>query len=278
MSFRHYLFLVLIVLLASVGAACGQPDPLRTSQSETDPRTASAPAAREATGAPAAREATATPAPLGPKLDGFDFQVGEGTFWEYEWEYKSGRFCLGCRGGPTIDSGTFRVTLGAPKEIEGITAYEVQVSGKYRRNSIDTGSGYGPRWSYLAVDDNLILVSDDGVSFTVLFDGQEGRWPGSGFFTTIFKAEHLYEGKIVGEDVVVRVSMQKDGGGCVYYRSVGQVCSSGESFDYKATEMYRQGIGPVGYSYKYSFSSGTGSNSFSLSTTESVSLVQSSLP
>ena len=278
MSFRHYLLFVSIVLLASVGAACGQSDPLKTAQSETDPRTSSAPAAREATGVTAAREATATLAPLGPKLPGFDFEVGEGTFWEYEWNYASGTSCLGCRGGPTTDSGTFRVTLGAPKEIEGITAYEVQVSGKYRRSKIDTGSGYSPRWSYLAVDDNLILVSDDGVSFTVLFDGQEGRWPGSGFFTTVFKPEHLYEGKIVGEDVVVRLSVEKGDSGCVYYRSVGQVCSSGESFDYKATETYRHGIGPVGYSYKYSFSSGTGSNSFSLSTTESVSLVQSSLP
>ena len=128
------------------------------------------------------------------------------------------------------------------------------------------------------MDDNLILVSEDGLSFTVLFDGQQGKWPGSGFFTTRFKPEDLYEGQLQGGDVVVSASVRSGSGGCVYYRSVGQVCPSGESFDYTAKETYRRGIGPVAYSYKYSYSSGSGSTSMSLSTTASVSLVQTSLP
>ena len=256
---RHYLFLVLVVLLALVGAACVQSEPVGTSQSETDSRT---------TSAPAAREPTAVPATPGPKLPGFDFQVGEGTFWEYEWESQSGTFCRDCRGGPTINSGTFRVTLGPPKEIEGITAYEIQVMGE--------SGGFAPRWSYLAVADNLILVSNDGFSFIVLFDGQEGKWPGSGFFTTNFKSKDLYEGTLAGRNVVVSASSRS--GGCVYYRSVGKVCPGGEAIDFTATETYRQGVGPVAYSYRYSYSTGTGSTYLSLSKTQTVSLVGSSLP
>lgn len=128
----------------------------------------------------------------------------------------------------------------------------------------------------MAVDDNLILVSEDGVSLTVLFDGQEGRWPGIGFFTTRFKAEYLYEGQAQGSDVVVQASTQGGEGGCVFYRSVGRVCSSGERFDYTAAEAYRRGAGPVAYSYRYSYSTGSGFLSMSLSTEESVSLVRSS--
>jgi hypothetical protein len=277
MSLKPYLILTLVILLAALGVACGSSTPAGTSQDGASSPTASAADATETTGAPVTKEPTATSEPLGPVFAGFDFPVQEGTYWEYEWEYEKGTFCLSCRSGPSVDSGVFRVTLGQPKEIEGLIAYEVQVTGKYRRDDIELGSGYGPRWSYLAVDDNLIFVSEDGDSLTVLFDGQEGRWPGSGFFTTRFETEHLYEGQAQGSDVVVQASTQGGEGGCVFYRSVGRVCSSGEDFDYTATETYRQGVGPVAYSYRYSFSSGSGSNSFSLSTTESVSLVRSSL-
>jgi hypothetical protein len=270
---KPYLILALVILLVAFGSACGSSTSSGTSQSGTSSPTASAADATETTRAPVTKEATATSEPLGPVFTGFDFPVQEGTCWEYE----KGTFCRSCRSGPSVDSGVFRVTLGQPKEIEGLTAYEVQVTGKYRREGIEVGSGYGPRWSYRAVDDNLILVSEDGVSLTVLFDGQEGRWPGIRFFTIRFEAEDLYEGQAQGSEVVVSASTRGGEGGCVSYRSVGRVCSSGEKFDYTATETYRQGVGPVAYSYRYSYSTGSGSSSLSLSTQESVSLVRSSL-
>jgi hypothetical protein len=172
---KRYILLTLAFLLAAFGSACGSSSPDGTSQVGTSSPAASASAATETTGAPVTREATATTEPLGPVFAGFDFSVQEGTYWEYEWEYEKGTFCLTCRSGPSVDSGVFRVTLGQPKEIEGLTAYAIQVTGKYRRDGFELGSGYGPRWSHLAVDDNLIFVSEEGVSLTVLFDGQEGR-------------------------------------------------------------------------------------------------------
>ena len=127
----------------------------------------------------------------------------------------------------------------------------------------------------MAVTDNRILVSKDGVNLITLLDGQEGEWPGSGFFTTRFKANDLYEGKPAGQEVVVSASSRT--GGCRYYRSIGQVCPGGTSTDYTETETYRQGIGPVAYAYRYSFSTGSGMTSFSSSTSEKVELVASSL-
>lgn len=127
----------------------------------------------------------------------------------------------------------------------------------------------------MALEDSRILVSENGVSLVVLFDGQEGEWPGSGFFTTRFKAKDLYEGKVSGRDVVVSASSRQ--GGCKYYRTVGQVCPGGTSTDSTEREVYRPGIGPVEYSFRFSFSTGSGSTSFSSSTSEKVELVASSL-
>ena len=215
-----------------------------------------------------------TPASLA-KFAGFDFQLREGVFWEYKWEYKSSTFCRDCRGGPTTGSGTFRVTLGLPKVIEGVTAYEVHLVGKHRLEGSSTDRSFAPRWRYMAQEDSRILVSEDGVTLVVLFDGQEGEWPGSGFFTTRFKAKDLYERKVSGRDVVVSASSRT--GGCRYFRSVGQVCPGGTSTDYTEREVYSPGIGPVEYSFRYSSSSGSGTTSFSSSTSEKVELVASSL-
>ena len=286
---RSFIF-GLLALITAIGVACSQIGPDGASTERPTPsaglkgdtatlRETSTPA--ESAGASiksATVSATPGPSPTAVtqvKFPGFDFQLSPGTFWDYRWEYRSSSFCRDCRGGPTIDSGTFRVTLGPPRVIQGVTAYEMQLAGKHTLESSSTDRSFGPRWRYMGLADNRILVSKDGATLVVLFDGQEGEWPGSGFFTTRFKSTKLFDGKASGQDVVVSASSRK--GGCKYYRSIGKVCPGGTATDYTETEVYRPGIGPVGYSFRYSYKSGSGTTSFSSNTSEKVELLASSL-
>lgn len=124
MGARLLIVLALIALLtaAASAAACGSLE-----------RTEGSPEGSTTFSAVETPVVIKTPTPVVPatKLPGFDFQVGEGTFWEYQWDYSSSSFCRDCRGGPATGSGTFRLTLGPAKVIEGVPAYEIQLSGKH---------------------------------------------------------------------------------------------------------------------------------------------------
>ena len=227
-----------------------------------------------------------------PRFLGFDFRLNEGAFWEYRWETKSSYFAA--RGSSSdSDSGAFRVTLGAPKEIHGVTAYEVNVSGKHQVT--DEDRSFAPRWRYIAVANDQMLISGDGETLVVLFDARAGEWPGSGFFTTRMKPETLYEardGRIpqpvsdwpgVQEGSALSVSHSADKSKCQTYRvtvksggPLGTICGD-DSLSYSEREMYLAGIGPVAYSYSFSMSRGSGMNSWSSSASEHLALVASSL-
>ena len=253
MSVSRFFIFCLISLAIIVNVACqaeytetfqevSTPSPASATDGGTDQVTSDATESAVTSAKTASPNKASSPSPTPAslvKFAGFDYQLHEGTFWEYKWEYKSSTFCRDCRGGATTDLGTFRVTLGPPKVIEGVTAYEVQLAGKHKLKGSSTDRSFAPRWQYMALEDSRILVSEDGVSLVVLFDGQEGEWPGSGFFTTRFKAKDLYEGKVSGRNVVVSASSKQ--GGCKYYRSVGQVCPGGGHFD----RLYRaRGVQP----------------------------------
>ena len=180
--------------IALVFIACGA-SPASPAADDLDARppaaASSAPTAPSAAAAddntPAARPKTPK-----PKFAGFDFELSEGTFWEYRWEAKSSFFAA--RGSSSdSDSGTFKVTLGAQKEIDGVVAYEVKVTGKHQVD--DEDRSFAPRWRYIGMADDKILVSVDGRSMVVLFDAGAGEWPDSGFFTTRMKAETLHKAR-----------------------------------------------------------------------------------
>ena len=95
-----------------------------------------------------------------PKFAGFDFELREGAFWEYYWEVQSS-YSAARGSSRDSDSGTFRVTLGPGKEIEGVAAYEVKVTGKHQVD--DKDRSFAPRWRYIGAADGKLLVSRDGV-------------------------------------------------------------------------------------------------------------------
>ena len=303
-------FVVTVVVLLMAVACVESGGSASRGVGEADGQVVSAPDATaedRAPKSPAAARLKAEPvveeAPLEApeaKFDGFDFSLSEGAFWEYRWETKSSYFAARSSSSDR-DNGTFRVTLGRPRDIHGVMAYEVMVSGKHRVD--DEDRSFAPRWRYIAVADDQMLVSKDGERLVVLFDARAGEWPGSGFFTTRMKPETLYEakdGRISGpvsdwpgveKSAVLSVSHSADKSKCKSYRVVvesgvgiyrkgttplGTICGD-DSLSYNEREMYRAGIGPVAYSYSFSMSRGSGTNSWSSSSSENLALVASSL-
>ena len=213
-----------------------------------------------------------------PAFSEFDFTLGEGDFWEYKWDYTKSYWDSFSGGSTSTGSGTFRVTLRSAKEIDGVTAYEVEVSGKSTVSTHD----FAPRWNYLAVANNQILGSEDGATLVVLFDAQEGVWPGSGFFTT-FASDTLFaatEGQINNDYLsgpAITVGQSESESQCEYFPGVGTICGGDYNENLIKREYYGENIGPMGYYSYTSISDMTSSYPWSSSTTINVGLVASSL-
>ena len=176
----------------------------------------------------------------------------------------------------------FRITLGQPKSIQGMTAYELILAG-------DSGSSVPP-WRYIAVEDNKILGSLGGSSLVTLFDGQEGVWAGSGFFDTRFDANELSKarkGTITEREEIASWPGVRVGPAIVVGRANSQseceiiegrrICPRQESHSFAEREWYRAGIGAVGYHFRSSSSYSGGDFFSSHSSEEHVALVASSL-
>jgi len=148
---------------------------------------------------------------------------------------------------------------------------------------------FAPRWRYLAVSDNRILGSS-GSSLTVLFDGQLGKWAGSGYFTDRFNANELIEARtssVSQNDAIADWPGVKTGPAVAIGRASSQsqcemieglrICPREETFNSSERELYRGGIGPVAYFFQSSASFSGGNFFSSYQTTENVGLVASSL-
>jgi len=183
-----------------------------------------------------------------------------GDFWEYGWDaYK----LIFDRDGPQLseDSGNFTVVLGCPRQIEGITAYEVVVTG----DSTPTTSRYwdfAPRWRYIAEVGRKILGSEDGVTLKTIFDGQTGQWYGGGFFLTFDDSTLVtaVPGKIENDYLnmpAITVGDATSQSLCSWI--AGQwICDNEDSYNLRRNEYYIENIGPVGlYYYNYYSFGGT---------------------
>lgn len=225
-----------------------------------------------AMGHPQSAEAT-------PKFTGFDFALSEGDFWQFQWDYKNSYWDSFSGGSTTTNSGTFRITLAGARQIAGVTAYEMIVTGKTKASDYND---FAPRWKYLAVHNDQILVSKDESTLTVLFDAEKGIWPGSGFFTT-FPANTLFTATpgqinnkyITGAALVVRESSSQSQ--CEYFPGIGTICGGDYDEDLDAREYYRENIGPIGYYSYSSIADMTNQYPWSSSTTKNLGLVLSSL-
>jgi len=182
-----------------------------------------------------------------PAVQAFEFSVTEGTFWEFAWSRKTNSWVLGTNSSST-DGGFFRLRLGSPRIIDGMTAYRLEVEV----SSVPTP--HSPRWSYLAFDEHRIFGSQDGFTLKTVFDGARGNWPGGGLFHRFPDDEvitaragtdsRVVEGATIQAIIVGRSFAE---GQCEYYPEIGTICPGDrrESADWR--EYYDPTVGPYGF-------------------------------
>ena len=234
--------------------------------------------------------ATLTVVQTTPEFAGFDFSLAQGDYWDYFWTYEynsasspQSESSDDLQGAPadnvhSVTGGAFRITLGAPTSIQGVTAYPVLMSGDIR----DAGDfDYTPRWQYVAVHEHQILGSQDGQTMDVVFDAWTGSWVGGGFW-----AEYSSEGAVTAQSGVLdnefitteAISVRRSDGQDYCETIAGRIiCPNDQAYNFIESEHFKRGIGPVGFhSYLgYSFSGGGFYDSFSYDRT--IGLVASSL-
>ena len=193
---------------------------------------------------------------LDPVISGFDFTLKEGDFWEYGWDYKSS-YTDSRSSSSSSYSSTFRVTLGSTLTFDGVTYYEMLISG-----TTDAGDrkNLRPHGAYISVsDDKIVLLASDGKTVQTLFDAQTGLWPGSGFFTsfpdsTLFSASAstIINDYISEPAYMVRES--ESSSQCEYFPGTGRICGGDYNEDMDDKEYYIEAVGPAGYYAHYSIS------------------------
>lgn len=252
-------FLVMALTLAGCGGGGGDsPPPAANTGTNTPPADNTSPAA----------------------ISGFDFTVSEGDFWEYGWDYHY-TYTSAYSSSNSTSRSNFRITLGAPVTVSGVTFYEMLLSGNTKSGQYND---LKPSGKYLAVSGNkIITLGADGITQKIIFDGQEGSWPGSGFFTT-FPSSTLFEAtaSTISNDYInqsaYRVSESSSSSQCQYFPGVGTICGGDYNENLDAREYYIPDVGPVGY-YGYSSMSDWSSpdGGWSSSNTTNVGLTASSL-
>jgi hypothetical protein len=220
------------------------------------------------------RANSSIPLPGPPLFSGFDFKLKGGDFWEFQWDYQSS-YVDSRTSSTKKGTGRFRITLGGATTIGGVFAHQVNVSGK---SGYDDTSDFAPRWKYIAVANNQILVSEDGTKLVTLFDAQKGMWPGSGFFAAL-ASDKLFtasQGTIDNDyitDSAIVIGRSSSESQCEYFGEYGTICGGDYNESDVHREYYKANIGPLGYYRYFSMSD----YSWSSSTRINVGLVASSL-
>jgi hypothetical protein len=173
---------------------------------------------------------------IGPAFPDFGFEVAEGDFWEFDWEYSEMEDFQ-----QTVDqSGTFWLQLGASRTIEGITLYAVDFTGEAQRE---------PIWQYIGTEGNTLYGSTDGSSLLILFDGEVGA--GVPFFASTVP-ENLLTARSgsISNDIVsdnaINLGNSFSQSKCEYYPGVGTICTGDYDSSYYNMTYYKRGVGPFG--------------------------------
>jgi len=258
---RQLLLLIAIALTALLAVSCGDED--ARPDSTPDAATISVPASSPSSGGVTTPE-EATPVTASapePEFDGYALDLSEGDFWEYRWSWVDGS-CFQFRCSSDDDEGVFQVTLGSQREIEGVSLYELDITGKAAVSITGENRDFGPRWSYLGVDGDRIVISNGG-SLTTLFDAASGKWAGSGYLTTRFNSNELVTaqtGSLFGGMEIADWPGVAQGPWEFVDRSDSQsaceiiagerICPNEDTFSFTENEFYRPGIGPVAYQFQ----------------------------
>ncbi len=190
--------------------------------------------------------------PSEEQLPGFDFGLAAGDFWEFYW-ITSQLAGLPDPESTSVIGGSIRLELDRPVEIQGKKAFSVQVSGK----NLETFPG--PKWKFLALQDDQLLGSIDGDSLRLLFDARKGSWRGGGFFTEFSPQARMLVSPATLDNTFLRssaVAVAHAPGETVCGSIQGEHLCSGEGgLHLQIKEYFKPGIGPLGF-FSYFLRSG----------------------
>jgi len=190
------------------------------------------------------------------QFDGFNLDFQTGDYWEFYWIRES-EIVSGSDVRASSESGNFRITLGSSRVIDGITTFEVDITGENLENY------GGPDWDYLAASENTILGSTTGDSLEIIFDAQVGEWFGGGFFRQFDKTARIttrsasIENEFVATTNAVIVEYKDGESFCESIDGI-RICSGEEQFTLNVADYYKAGIGPLGYNFFYTVLDGGG--------------------
>ncbi len=214
----------------------------------------------------------------GPTIEGFDFSLRAGDFWEFGWDGTVSRFAQGSGGSTSRQSGQFRVTLGAARNIDGIPMHEILISGNPMWGD---SQDFTPRWLHVGIADNKIYGSINGTSLEVVFDATTGAWSGGGFFsefpddTLIIASQGSISNDYINDSQAIRVGRSSSQSQCETI--LGITLCGDESFNRTEWEYFKPGLGLLGYRYFHSWSFSGGGFSSGGSDTYDVGLTATSL-
>lgn len=174
--------------------------------------------------------------------------LSSGSYWEYVWTSEAEDFAQGSGTDYDVQVGRFRITLGSPTTIGGLSAYPLMVDG----TTTDGTYEFAPRWTHIGADAAGSLVgSTNGSSWETIYRSDAASWSGGGFFTEFPNNESVdanagsFEGAY-NSMPAVRVGRDVSEGGCKFYPSVGQDVCSGDPLSITENEYYRSDVGPLG--------------------------------
>lgn len=193
-----------------------------------------------------------------PSISGFNFPLEIGCYWKFKWDYTESEMHDGVWSTTVEMEGTFTVKLVSKKEIQGIPAFGVQITGDTQK--------YCPRWAYVTCWAHQLLGSINGNSWQVIFNAQDGKWYGGGFFNeytsdlvAVARKGSIDNDYLKSDAYQTGFSTSEQVGGCTYYPGIGQVCSGDTQYAGSQNyEYYKSDVGPVGLKYwvVYTYSSG----------------------
>jgi hypothetical protein len=214
-------------------------------------------------------------------IDGFEFPVKEGSWWEYTREYHS-TFIFTTGSGTVNESSTFVLRLGAPTTIAGERAFPVE---KMLLQSTMKGALVGSwqqfdQWPFVSFEGKRIRGSKDKKSYSVLFDANTGIWPvdngNKGMFGTFQSrvGSRQARQKQGPSGTLWEVRENNSSMGCERIPGYPDaICTGGGNLDNGAYDTYDPAIGIVG-----SYSEGhTSDTSGSSQNKETYALIESSL-
>lgn len=184
---------------------------------------------------------TDTPQPI----VGFDFILQEGDFWEYAWVYK--QTTTSTTTSSESDVGNFRITLGTAQSLAGKIAFPVIISGK---RTDPAGITYAGNLTHIALENNQVLISTDGITLKVIFDANTAIGTG-GIFTPlgVLGATDItslnMDNQFIKDTDAYRIGGSTDDPLCDSI--LGETICGDEASSITEYEYYKPGIGPISY-------------------------------